>query len=334
MPNAEMQTKIENQVENFAMIAPTASAIEDLTQRAKAGDADADAATGVVAAIMRVAAVDPGASMAVLDAITRGWLGDEAKSIETPPAQLAMLKNLAEPGKLDGHFWIPFWDFINTPHSEERGGDEVTAMVAALGGNLHENFSDRAEAAALAHPGTANAATRSAPPKLTLETLGALPVGSLGHAFYRLITDNNFNLEVLDREAAGLQDMPPAQRYLNLRILQMHDVWHLVGGFRTTVLQEVAISSFSLAQFDHTYSAMLIGTASVASLFNSMEGFGLSMQIIAEGWLHGRTTPSFMAIEWENEWHLPISEIRARHGIKPFASIFPADLIEQMRAAA
>jgi ubiquinone biosynthesis protein Coq4 len=332
MPRTEMQTELETRVANFANVASTASEIEDVTRRAKAGDTDA--ATSVVAAILRVATIDPGASMAVLDAITRGWLGTEASAIQTPPAQSAMLKALAAPGNLDADFWTPFWNFITSSGSGERSGDEVTAMVAALSGNLHEGFSDLAEAAAIAHPGAANAATRATPPKLTLESLKALPVGSLGHDFYRLISDNNFNLEVLDREAAGLQDMPPAQRYLNLRILQMHDVWHLVGGFRTTILQEVAISAFSLAQFGHTYSAMLIGTAATASLFNSIEAFGLSMQIISEGWLHGRTTPSFMAIEWENEWHLPISEIRARHGIKPFSSIFPADLIEQMRDAA
>ncbi len=332
MPHTETQMELEALVGNFATVASTSGGIEDLARRAKAGDTDA--ATGVVAAILRVAAIDPGASMAVLDAITRGWLSAEADAIQTPPSQSAMLKDLAEPGNLNAGFWTPFWDFITTSSSQERGGDEVTAMVAALGGNLYENYSDLAEAAALAHPGAANAAARATPPKLTLESLAALPTGSLGHDFYRLIADNNFSLEVLDREAAGLQGMPPAQRYLNLRILQMHDVWHLVGGFRTTILQEVAISSFSLAQFGHTYSAMLIGTAATSALFNSMEAFGLSMQIISEGWLHGRTMPSFMAIEWENEWHLPISEIRTRHGIKPFASIFPADLIEQLRDAA
>lgn len=332
MPHAELQTKIETLVGNFAQIATTSSEIEELTRRAKAGDTEA--AAGVASAIIRVAAVDPGASMAVLDAITRGWLGDEANAIETPPTQLAMLKNLSEPGKLGAGFWTPFWDFINNANGEERSGDEVTAMVAALANNVHEDFIDLAESAALAYPAAANMATRDDPAKLTLDVLSALPAGSLGHDFYRLISDNNFNLEVLERNSAALQGMPPVQRYLNLRILQMHDVWHLVGGFRTTVLQEVAISSFSLAQFGHTYSAMLIGTAAVASLRNSIEGFGLSMQIISEGWLHGRTTPSFMAIEWEDEWHLPISEIRARHGIKPFASVFPADLIEQMRNAA
>lgn len=332
MPRTEMQTELETRVGNFSTVALTASELEDVTRCAKAGDTNA--ATSVVAAILRVATIDPGASMAVLDAVTRGWLGTEARAIQTPPAQSAMLKALAEPGNLDTDFWTPFWDFITSSDSAERGGDEVTAMVAALGANLHERFSDLAEAAALAHPGTANAATRAAPPKLTLEGLKALPVGSLGHDFYRLISENNFNLEVLDREAAGLQDMPPAQRYLNLRILQMHDVWHLVGGFRTTIVQEVAISAFSLAQFGHTYSAMLIGTAATTALCNSIEAFGLSMQIISEGWLHGRTTPSFMAIEWENEWHLPIPEIRARHGIKPFTSVFPADLIEQMHNAA
>ena len=172
------------------------------------------------------------------------------------------------------------------------------------------------------------------PPKLTLETLEALPDGSLGNEYYRLIVDNDFHLEVLDRESIGFDNTKPALQYLNLRILQMHDVWHIVGGYRTTILQEVGISSFSLAQFNHNYSAMLITTAAVSALKNSPEAFGLAMQIISEGWLHGRTTPYFMDIEWENVWHLPVSEIHARFGIKPFTSIFPADLIEQLGNAA
>jgi ubiquinone biosynthesis protein Coq4 len=332
MSGTEEQAKFETLVENFGSVATTACEIKNLSARAKTGDMEA--ATCVAAAILRIAAIDPGASMAVLDAITRGWFDADAETIETPADQSAMLAGLTKPGKLKADFWASFWRFIDTPFTAERGGDEITAEVASLGSHLPEGFVNLVEAASIAHPGAAGAATRPTPPKLTLDMLGAQPIGSLGHDFYRLITDNNFNLEVLDREEYILQDIPPAQRYLNLRILQMHDVWHLVGGYRTTALQEVAISSFSLAQFGHHYSAMLISTAAVASVFNSIDAFGLSMQVIAEGWLHGRTTPSFMAIEWENEWHLPISEIHARHDIKPFSSIFPADLIEQLQNAA
>lgn len=331
METVEKQREIEALVSNIGQLAPTADDIEAWSARAKAGDVEA--AKCVVAAMIRVAAVDPGATMAVLDAITLGTLGREIASIETPADQTAMLANLAKPDQLTAAFWGPFWSFINN-RTEGLGGDEVTAMVASLGANVHEGFTALAETASTAHPGAAGAATRALPPKLTLDTLSKLPDGSLGNEFYRLIVDNDFNLEVIDRKDIGYDDTAPALRYLNLRILQMHDVWHLVGGYRTTVLQEVGISAFTLAQFNHNYSAILIATAALSALKNSMDAYGLAAQIISEGWLHGRTTPSFMGIEWENEWHLPISEIRARHGIKPFASIFPADLIEQIQNAA
>ena len=40
-----------------------------------------------------------------------------------------------------------------------------------------------------------------------------------------------------------------------------------------------------------------------------------------------------MAIEWEQDWHMNIDEVRAKHGIAPFAGSFPADLLEQLSQA-
>ena len=271
--------------------------------------------------------------MAVLDNLARGWLGESAALPATPPAHAAMLTRLNEAERPDAAFWDGFWDFIDNREAS-MSGEEVTARVAGLASNLPDSFHTRAEQAAIAHPGTAGAATRPIPEKIELEALGKLPEGSLGHDIYRLIVDNDFHLEVLEREETSLDHMPPALRYLNTRILQMHDVWHLVAGYRTTALQEVGISAFSLAQFDHNYSGMLIATASTSTLFNAPEGFPLVAQLIIEGWQHGRVTPAFMAIEWEKEWHRPVSEIRAQYGIKPFESIYPADLVEQLQSAA
>lgn len=328
MSKTDQQRAFEQRVIDFASL-DDAAELENATRRAKAGDAEATFA--VAAAIARVGFATPEAAMPVLDCITRAWLDLAPDTLATPEDQRAALAELATPGLVGADFWDRFWDFVDTPGNS---GDEVTARVAALGASLHESFRDRAVKVAEAHPGAPDAATRPLPPRLTLDVLAAQPEGSLGHAFYRLIVDNDFNLEVLDREAIGLAEMHPALAYLNTRILQMHDVWHLMGGYRTTALQEVGISAFQLAQFGHSYSGMLIATAAATSAFNSPDAFGLIMQLIAEGWLHGRTTPFFMAIEWENEWHLPIAEIRARHGIRPFESVFPADLIEQLRDAA
>ena len=54
---------------------------------------------------------------------------------------------------------------------------------------------------------------------------------------------------------------------------------------------------------------------------------------LAEGWVHGCEMPDFMAIEWEQDWHLKIEDVRAKHGIEPFSGAFPADLLEQLSQA-
>jgi hypothetical protein len=41
-----------------------------------------------------------------------------------------------------------------------------------------------------------------------------------------------------------------------------------------------------------------------------------------------------LGIVWEEAWNSPVDVVRARFGITPFASPWPADLIEQVRAAA
>lgn len=331
MKRTAEQQAFEQLTRQFGKGGITSADLETLGQRAKAGDSAA--MQEVAAAIAHIAFVNPGASMAALDGLARGWLGEAAAIPATPAAQALMLSRLDDADRPGTAFWDAFWVFLSS-REENMSGEEVTERIAAFASSLPASFTARAEEAAIAHPGTANAATRPIPEKITLETLGQQPEGSLGHDIYRLIVDNDFHLEVLDRDDATINAMPPALRYLNVRILQMHDVWHMMAGYRTTMLQEVGISAFSLAQFDHNYSAMLIATAAASPLFNVPEAFPVVMQVIMEAWQHGRTTPFFMEIEWENEWHRSIADIRAHHGIKAFESIYPADLFEQLRDAA
>jgi ubiquinone biosynthesis protein Coq4 len=230
-----------------------------------------------------------------------------------------------------------FWRaFVATVEGPEGGYDatSITVTVAALGGVLDAKYSGLSEAAAIAHPGADSPTAKTVPPLLALKTLEMLPEGSLGRNLYSMWVDNGFDPEVLDRQAIGLDQMTPALRYLNTRILQMHDVWHLVGGYQTTSLHEIAISSFQLAQFGHNYSAMFLATGATMSHAHSPQGFGLLMQNLAESWQHGRQMPSFMAIEWEEHWHKDIATVRSERGISAFKGSFPADLLEQLAASA
>jgi ubiquinone biosynthesis protein Coq4 len=323
----------EAQITGFGNLVPgsVADFVEQAAEGAKANDLDA--AGRLAAALARVGFATPEATTLVYDAFTRGWLGIGTEDLATPPAQAASADLLREPAELPMQFRVPFWSVVEDAATGISAGD-ITSRVAALLGTLPPGFQARAEAVARAHPGAAEAAVRPQPPRLSLATLATQPEGSLGHDFYRLITDNKFDLEVLDREAIGLGRLPPALAYLNTRILQMHDIWHLVGGYQTTALHEVAISSFQLGQFGHNYSAMFLAVVTASSRFAFPPGLPVLLQVMAEAWRHSRTSPSFMAIPWEAEWHQPLGSVRAKFGIAPFQSLIPADLVERSRGQA
>ena len=189
------------------------------------------------------------------------------------------------------------------------------------------------ENSARKHPGAAAALTHPVPGRTDLDALGRCAEGSLGHTLYRMIVDNDYDLEVLDREAIMLDQLPPSLCYLNTRILQMHDVWHLVAGYETTASHEIAISSFQLAQFGHNYSAMFLATVAMISHSLQPGGFPILMQIIMEAWQHGRRTPAFMTIQWEEEWHKTPAAIREEYAITTYRSAFQADLLETATGA-
>jgi len=277
----------------------------------------------VCGALLWTAFAAPAAVTQVYDAIAAGAAGE---ALDSGSSQ-------AEECVIPDSFWQTFAETLTGP---EQGYDAttITVAVAALGGSVAQEFGELAESAAERHPGGNDAASQTIPDLTDIDALGRLPEGSLGHDLYRMLVDNNFDAEVLDREVIGLANLPPALRYVNTRILQMHDVWHLAAGYQTTSLHEIAISAFQLAQFGHNYSSMFLATVATMSCCKTPAGFGLLMQNITEAWRHGRATPPLMSIHWESEWHETPEQIRARHGITPFKGSFPPDLLEQLAAVA
>ena len=276
----------------------------------------------VAAAMAWVAFSCPDAIEPVYDTIAGVWLGSgETRKIapDLPEAPLA------------ADFWKAFWSVVDDA-AQGYDAASITARVAALGGAVHPGFEAIAEGCAERHPGAAAALTEPVPGRTDLEALGSCAEQTLGKTLYRMIVEQGYDLEVLDREAIALGALPRSLKYLNTRILQMHDVWHLVAGYETTASHEIAISAFQLAQFGHNYSAMFLATAATISHSLQPAGFGILMQLIAEAWRHGRQAPALMDIAWEAEWNHSIAAIREAHGIPVYQSVFAADLLESLAA--
>ena len=291
----------------------------ELTKAAKAGDRDARLA--LAAALAGAAFAAPERSGTLYDAIAHGWLGVPVDAAPLSVADKALLP-------LTRAFWSAFWDLFDARASLDAGG--VTMRVAALGGLVSPDFQQRAADASRAYPGVSDIDSSHVPARVQLDDLAACPPGSLGNAFYRLIVDNKFDLEVLDRDALALSGLTPPLNYLNTRILQAHDLWHLVGGYDVTKLHEIAISAFQLAQFGHSYSAMFLAFVMTAAAHGEPAGFPLAMDTIVSAWKHGRETPPMMRIAWEDVWQRSAQSIRDEYGIAPYSSPYPADILEQL----
>ena len=273
--------------------------------------------TGVMA---WVAYACPDATNAVYNNIASAWLG-RGPTPEIP-------EGLVE-APLEDSFWDAFWAVIEGP-PEGYDALTITVAVASLGGAVHPDFEQIAENHARNHPGAAIALTKPIPGHTDFESLSRCPEKSLGLTLYRMIVENGYDPEVLDRESIKLSAMPHTLHYLNARILQMHDVWHLVAGYTTNSSNEIAISGFQLAQFGHNYSAMFLAAGAAMSTTKEPRGFNIIMQIIMEAWQHGCDTPVMMNIEWENEWNNSLESIRLKYQIPTYKSVFPADLLESI----
>ena len=300
--------------------APDAQTLYDAAQNLS----QSDNRLQVCAATLFAGFAAPEAATEVYDIIAAGVLGDKLPKATNGVASAAPIPNA---------FWQAFAQVLTGP-SEGYDAVSITVAVASLGAHVDPGFAEVAENAAANHPAADNPANKTTPGLVSLDELAACPEDSLANTLYRMLVDNGFDPEVLDREAIGLAELSPALRYLNTRILQMHDVWHLVAGYETTGLHEIAISSFQLAQFGHNYSGMFLSMVLCRSHLSDGLGFDILLRIICQAWQHGRTSPSFMAIEFEQDWQQSIEAVRQKYQITPFQSELPADLFEQLSAQA
>lgn len=298
-----------------------AKSIAEAVAAAKRGGVEGRVALS--AAMAWVAYSCPDACSAVCDNIASAWLG----SGPTPEIPL----DLPE-APLEDSFWEAFWAVVDG-HDEGYDALTITVAVASLAGAVHPEFGEIADNHARNHWGAKSAVTRDIPDYTNIEALAECPQGSLGKSLHKMIIDNGYDPEVLERDAIGLADLPHSLHYLNARILQMHDVWHLVAGYETTSSNEIAISSFQLAQFGHNYSSMFLAAVMAISTLKEPRGFTILMQIITEAWQHGQKTPVMMDIEWEKEWNNSLEDIRATHNIPTYESVFPVDLLESVETA-
>lgn len=265
----------------------------------------------------RVAWIDPHETIAVYDAMAARWLDGAFVRFDGLPVDDATLARLARPARLPAELPDLLWSLAE----DGIDGATITQRIAGFGSAYHPDHRDACARAMALHPGWNHLAEKTPMPRTRLDDVAACAPGTLGHAFHRLIVDNGFDIEVLDPDS--VVGYHPVVDPTSRRILQTHEIWHLVAGYSTSALHEVAISGFQLAQFGHGYSRDFLATSFTATTMTMPVLAPVVLQATLEGWHHGRRTPPMMLVDWHLLWDEPIDAIRARHGVEPFASALP-----------
>ncbi|QMW22123.1 Coq4 family protein [Sandaracinobacteroides saxicola] len=280
------------------------------------------------AALMAHAAfVDPEQSTAIFDALAAVMPLPEPERL----AALA-LPPLTNGRALPRALWQGFWDIAGAPPAGNVDPLAFTVAVVALGNHYDTELIDRCERALLHHD---NVRALIATPETRMKTsdLEGWPVDSLGTDLLTMLRAQGYDLEVIDADTVVLPGDYPAQNRTNRRILQLHDVWHLVAGYGFTGAGEVAISGFQMAQFGQNYSTRFLATVATLAALHLGPIAELLLQVSFDGWRHGRATPDLLTIPWHARLGEPIAALRDQIGITPFSSP-TASMMDMMEAQA
>lgn len=285
-----------------------------------AGSVETELLDGLLATsvlLARVAWIDPHETIAVYDDMAARWLDGTPLRFDGFPVGDDALARLATPGALPPDLPAALWQLA------EDGIDSatITHRIAAFGAAYPAAHRDALARAMEAHPGWTELSAKTPMPRTRLDDVAACAPGTLGHAFYRLIVDNGYDIEVLDPDS--VVGFHPAIDPSSRRILQTHEIIHLVAGYSTSALHEVAISGFQLAQFGHGYSRDFLATAFTITTVGTPIMAPIVLQVMLEGWRHGRQTRPLMLVDWHDAWNDTIDGLRARHGVTPYASLLP-----------
>lgn len=285
------------------------------------------------AALMTHAAfVEPVRQIAIFDAIAAAWLDLSAERDRAAllARELPFLRGAAiasDGWKTPRAVWEAFWAIVDAdPAAKGEPGDakalDFTGRVVAIGVHYDASLLTRCEQAVLLH---ADVESLLAQPevRMTTDDLRHWPPDSLGTDLLNLLTSKGYDLEVINADDVLLPPAYPAQNRTNRRILQLHDVWHLVAGYGFTAQGEVGISACQLAQFGQNYSTRFLAVVTTATCLTKLVDVNQFISLIAEGWRHGRRVRPLMSVPWHELLGRPIAELRKEMGVDVFRSRTP-----------
>jgi ubiquinone biosynthesis protein COQ4 len=158
---------------------------------------------------------------------------------------------------------------------------------------------------------------RYIPPAHDIEQLLTYPENSLGYIYATAMKKSGFDPNL----HAGMTAESDA-RYVELRLSQTHDIWHILTGFDTSEMGEIGLLAFHLPQFPYPLATMLIAMSLISVTLFEPTRLPALLTAIGQGWRKGETVQALFAQKWEEAWDKPLTQWQAELNIQPVQNCY------------
>lgn len=152
-----------------------------------------------------------------------------------------------------------------------------------------------------------------------IEFFSQCPPQSLGRAYYDHLIENRLNPEDL-LEIEVKDDTT----YLENLIRQVHDVWHVVTDFDTSIAGEIGLQAFKAKQMNWPFAMVAIGGACFVTLLKEPQNIIHFIDQIGRGYNMATKARPLILVDWDRYWDRPLIEVKRELGFDvPQAKVSP-----------
>lgn len=140
---------------------------------------------------------------------------------------------------------------------------------------------------------------------IDLHQLQQLPSETFGYAYAQHMQENNLK-PILAGETHSDSD------FLQAHITETHDIWHVLTGSDTSILGEIQLEAFYVAQLyaSRFWTALLAKNLLKAAIYN----IEVSMQYLDAlscGWQMAKQAQPLFGVDWSQWWDRPLEDVRS-----------------------
>jgi ubiquinone biosynthesis protein Coq4 len=143
------------------------------------------------------------------------------------------------------------------------------------------------------------------------EALGKLPKNTLGYTYF-----NHLDSMGYDPDYYRKIDVENDIDYVMMRIRQTHDIWHVITGFDTHPLGEIAVKAVELAQTHRPMAAAICAGGVFRYMLKEPEQFADCLESIVAGYHMGLESRALLSMKWEELWDRDLEELRRELGVE------------------